>query len=185
MPDTVRTFIALPIAASPPLRKILRQLGGLGRTVKAIDPEQLHVTLNFLGETPWTSLPQVTSFLAQAASGHAACEGELIGLGGFPDSAHPRVVWSNLLPPEPLTSIAAALNDRLSGLGFPRDNRPFVPHVTLARVKGRCPAELSALLESSADVKFGGIPIDRLVLYQSELTPTGPRYTVLSEQDLA
>jgi 2'-5' RNA ligase len=185
MPDTLRAFIAVPIEASPSLRKLLRQLSEIGGPVKVVSPEQLHLTVKFLGDTPWTGVADVSRLLERVVGNFSAFEAGLRTVGAFPDLQRPRVVWTGLSPAEPLGAIAAMLNDQLGDVGFPRENRSFQPHVTLVRIKGRPPETLRSLLMASRDLDFGGIPIDRVVLYQSELGTGGPKYTGLSEYELS
>ena len=182
MSDVIRSFIAVPIEVSPSLRALIHQLGSLGRPLKAVDTGHLHLTVKFLGETPWTVLPEVTAVIEAEVRQLASFQAEITGLGAFPDARRARVVWCGLSPNGPLPELAARLNDRLGELGFPREQRTFQPHVTLARVKGRPPRGLASVLDQHEATTFGGQLIDRVVFYQSELTPTGPRYTILSEQ---
>jgi 2'-5' RNA ligase len=184
MSETVRTFIAIPIEASPSLRKVMRQLAGCGKGVRVVDPEHLHVTLKFLGDTPWTSIAQVGAILDEVVSQYEPAESQLQSLGAFPDGSRPRIVWTGMTATEPLGEIARLLNDRLGEFGFPREQRGFVPHVTLARIKSEPPAVLQELLSQYATTSFGGFLIDHVILYQSELGRGGPKYIPLSEHDL-
>jgi 2'-5' RNA ligase len=184
MPDTVRAFVAVPLEASPSLRKVLRRLGEMGRALKTVSPEQLHLTVKFLGDAPWTDIPKISQIVAAVAAEQEAFASAIRSLGAFPAADRARVVWTGLTPAGALPGIAGALNERLGDLGYPREQRAFVPHITLARVRSHPPVELRAFLEASGDLDFGGVQIDRVVLYQSELGPAGPRHTPLSEHDL-
>jgi 2'-5' RNA ligase len=184
MPETIRTFIAVPIEASPSIRKVLRQLAGYGKGVRALDPDHLHVTLKFLGDTPWTSIAEIGALLDDVVRSFEPAESQLQSLGAFPDESRPRIIWTGMSTAGPLTEIASQLNERLGHIGFPREQRAFVPHVTLARIKTRPPDQLQELLLEHASTNFGGFLIDHVILYQSELGRGGPKYTPLSEHDL-
>ena len=181
---TVRTFVAVPIEASPSLKRMVRTLDQLGPGMKTADLDSLHVTLMFLGETFWTQLPEISAIIEETVSGYASCEARIIGLGAFPDAQRPRIVWAGLTPAETITDVARQLNDQLGDLGFPRENRDYTPHVTLARAKSRPPRELGTLIESSSQTDFGGITIDQAILYQSAPGPRGPVYTPISRHNL-
>jgi RNA 2',3'-cyclic 3'-phosphodiesterase len=185
MPDTVRTFVAIPLVPAPSLRALIRRLDELNGPVKGVSPDQLHITLKFLGDTPWKQTAEIGQVVSQVAAIQPAFDAHVRGVGAFPGLDRPRVVWTGIEPAEPLTILAGLLNDLIGELGFPVEERAFQPHVTLARVKGRPPGELREELSACADQDFGGLHIDRLTYYQSELGPSGPKYTILSEHPLA
>ncbi|MCA8997460.1 MAG: RNA 2',3'-cyclic phosphodiesterase [Planctomycetaceae bacterium] len=181
MPETARTFIAVPIPATPGLRKLHQQLKEFDAPVRTVDLDGLHLTLRFLGETPWKTIPMIGEILGSVLRRYRQFSASLTGLGAFPDVRRPRVVWVGVKPREPLTEIANQLTNELRDLGFPGDRLKFVPHVTLARIKGRPPRELPSFLQEHESKDFGEFLIDRVVHYQSELTKRGPVYTVLTQ----
>jgi RNA 2',3'-cyclic 3'-phosphodiesterase len=180
MSRRIRAFIAVKIEATPPLRKVLAELGTLGRAVRPVGADGLHVTLKFLGDTDLNLIPDVARTVEAVTSGVAAFEVRFVGLGAFPRRDRPSVVWAALQHAEPLCAMADQLDLRLSGLGFAAENRRFVSHLTLARVKARPPAELDEIIERHAATDFGMAAIDAVELLQSELTPAGPIYTTLA-----
>ena len=125
MPDTARLFIAVKIAPSRPLRKILTRLGMLGRVVKPIGADNLHLTLKFLGETDLPLVPQISDCVAAAAATHASFSLQLEGLGAFPHVRRPSVIWVGLQGAEPMVEIAGALEQLLKPLGFEQERRLF------------------------------------------------------------
>jgi RNA 2',3'-cyclic 3'-phosphodiesterase len=184
MPDSIRTFIAIKIPSLEPLRRVLKELAGMGRALKTVDPDNLHVTLKFLGQTDMNLVPEVRALMEQAARSSASCELTITGLGVFPHAQRPNVVWAGLQGSDTLASLAADLEAGLEPQGFPRENRPFVPHLTLARVKARPPESLRDLLSRHAKSPFGTVAIDHLEFIRSEPGPDGSQYTILATTPL-
>jgi 2'-5' RNA ligase len=184
MPDSIRTFIAIKIPRLDPLRRVLKELAGMGRALKTVDPDNLHVTLKFLGETDVDLIREVRALMERAAQSRTSCDVSVTELGVFPQAERPSVVWAGLRGADVLASLAAELEAGLEPYGFPRENRPFVPHLTLARVKARPPESLHDLLTRHAKTAFGQAKIDHVEFIRSELGPDGSRYTVLAETPL-
>ena len=184
MSEAIRTFIAVNIAVPSELRALLRQFGEMGRAVKAVDSETMHITLKFLGETPADVLADVGRVVESLAGEFEAFELELKGIGAFPHWSRPQVVWAGVDPAEPLLELARRLETELEPLGFPKERRAFHPHLTLARIKARPPAELKDIAEAHETTSFGRQWIDTVIWYQSELQKTGPIYTPLATVNL-
>lgn len=179
MSQTIRTFIAAPIILPDPLRSILRRLREMGRAVKAVDPENPHITVKFLGDTSPEHVSEVTERFEAVLGGVDAFEIELAGIGAFPHWKRPMVTWAGAIDAEPLTEIANRLENELEPLGFPKERRAYHPHLTLARIKAKPPPELHEIAQAHETTSFGQQKIDRLVLFQSELQKTGAVYTLL------
>lgn len=129
-----------------------------------------------------TGLAALTSALTRAVTGLAAFDAEVRGLGAFPAPTHPRVVWAGIADGAPaLVDVAGRVEVALAALGFPPDERPFSPHVTLGRVRqpGRAPA-LAGALAAGAGRAFGRTRVGRVSLMRSDLSPRGARYTELA-----
>jgi 2'-5' RNA ligase len=184
MPDSIRTFIAIKIPGLDPLHRVLKELAGMGSALKAVDPDNLHVTLKFLGRTDVNLVPVVRALMERAAQSSTSCELSITGLGMFPHAERPNVVWAGLQGADTLASLAAEFEACLEPHGFPRENRPFVPHLTLARVKARPPASLRDLLSRHSKTAFGQAKIDQVELIRSEPGPEGSQYTVLATAPL-
>lgn len=185
MPEFIRTFVAIPVMPTRALENISTSLAELGWPIRGCHIRQLHVTLAFLGDTPFEQVPEISSVLDQVVRAHNVLSLELTGLGVFPNPSRPRVIWSGLSPKEGITELANEVSSAIADLGFPRDERSFQPHLTLAYVKGRPPGELQTLMLEHAQSMFGGVTVEHVHFYQSELTNSGPRYTILSEHALA
>jgi len=184
MSDSIRCFIAVKIPRLDPLRRVLKELAGMGRALKAVDPDNLHVTLKFLGNTEVDLVPHVRSLMESAAEAREPCVLTVSGLGVFPHAERPNVVWAGLDGAETLAALADDLETGLERYGFARENRSFVPHLTLARVKAKPPESLRDLLARHAKTSFGTAAIDHVELIRSEPGPEGSRYTVLASSPL-
>ena len=185
MSDSVRCFIAIKLPGFDTLRRVLKELSAMGRALKTVDPQHLHVTLKFLGQTDLKLVPEVQSLLKRAAQARGPCVLTVTGIGVFPHAERPNVVWAGLDGAQTLVDLAADLESGLEPLGFARENRPFAPHLTLARVKFRPPESLRELLSRHAKTQFGTATIDHVELIRSEPGPDGSRYTVLAATPLA
>lgn len=156
------------------------------RGVAWVAPDNLHLTLKFLGGVDADRLGDVLAALAPAAAGVAPFDAVVRGLGAFPTAPRPRVIWAAVVEgAEALAALAARVDGALAALGFPRATRPFAPHVTLGRVRvpRREPA-LAAALAAGAARDFGRVRLARVSLMRSELSPRGSRYTELGSAPL-
>ena len=186
----VRTFLAVDLGK--PLRERLvalqQALGRAGVEVKWVEPDNLHLTLLFLGEVGMEALPAVCAAAAKGAGRQPAFTLGLQGAGCFPNPRRPRVLWAGVGPGTPeVCALHDALEEELLETGgYRREERPFAPHVTLGRVKSDRPADrLAAALLKQADWQGGQTAVPEVHVMGSELTPQGPRYTVLSRAPLA
>jgi 2'-5' RNA ligase len=185
-----RTFIALDLseAARAALRGELRRLAQALPDVRFVDPASLHLTLAFLGELDDETLAAVIALAGEVARHAAPFELALAGLGVFGPPAAPRVIWAGVGgETRPLLALQRRLAAALEAEGFPHEQRPFAPHLTLARLKRPLDAaarqRLDKLLASSASTSASRTPrwrVADLRVMRSELAATGARYTALS-----
>ncbi|MGC8873306.1 MAG: RNA 2',3'-cyclic phosphodiesterase [Chloroflexia bacterium] len=186
MTERIRTFLAVEIPASVQqgLARVQEQLKHVRPPVRWVAPHQIHLTLNFLGEIPAQKLPAVQEAARQAAGEAAPFELEAIGLGTFPNLRRPRVVWVGLGGElEALHRLQARLSEELAARGFPPEERPFSPHLTLGRVRPQArPEEARALGQAIAGIpspSLGRWRVEEIRVMRSDLRPEGPLYTVL------
>jgi 2'-5' RNA ligase len=183
----VRTFIAVDF---PPV--ILGKIEAIvdyfkkkvpDHALKWVDTDNLHLTIKFIGEIDPGKLEQVKSILTRCLEYQNAFEIEVAGLGMYPNQRAPRVIWLGITGGDPLGRIHATLDRHLSELGIKPEGRAFTPHLTIARIrKGTDRKTAQAIGETLAQFKvdsLGTVTIDRVHLYQSVLTPSGPIYTNL------
>jgi RNA 2',3'-cyclic 3'-phosphodiesterase len=176
----IRLFTAIELPE--PIKKALIEAAAqLGRrlpegVVRWVKPAQLHLTLRFLGDTAVSQLPTLQDQLGQLAYQHPTFRLRLNGVGAFPTRQKPRVVWAGLAGDlAVLQGVQADLEDRLVGLGWSKEQRPFNPHITLGRVKDAGQVREIAWAVDLAALEFW---VTAVQLVQSELRPSGPVYTV-------
>lgn len=185
----VRTFIAIDPGKAIRDRIIALQetLGRAGSEVKWVEPENLHVTLLFLGEVEMTTVPKVCGAVADATSQHAAFPMTVETAGCFPNLRRPRILWVGVGDGiQEVTALHDTLEGPLLELGcYRREERQYTPHITLGRVKSDRPTDkLATALARQADWKGGETTVREVLVMASELTPQGPIYTVLSRVKL-
>lgn len=185
MSDSIRTFVAVKFPMPPALRPVVRSLATMNWPVAPVSPDNLHVTLKFLGDTPAESCDAIQTQIAQSVIGQPPIVLRVEGLGAFPHVDRPSVIWVGLNDAQPLISIAQRLETALEPLGFARESRPFHPHLTLARIKGRPPRELFELLRQHATTNFGTVEISSVEFIRSDREHEGARYTTLAAYQLA
>jgi len=183
--ERIRCFVSVDVEDASVLASIARvqqTLLSIGGGLKLVERENLHLTLRFLGELPKGLVDEISQRLNRVE--FEAFEIELKGLGAFPSSSRPRVVWIGVeRGAEELEELAREVNKALSGLGIPPPDKEFCPHLTIARVKSRsAAAAVSRILAEHGDLSFGKILVDNFRLKKSVLTPRGPIYSTLMEK---
>lgn len=170
-------FVGVKARTSPALAAVLTRLGGMGRAVRPVRDDQLHVTLKFLGDVEGALVPAIAERMTGIAATAAAFDWALRGAGAFPTVARPSVVWAGADAADRFASLAKGIESACEPLGFPREKRPFRPHVTLARIKFRPPPALGEWLRETAERDFGEQRAEEVVLFRSELSAGGSVYT--------
>jgi 2'-5' RNA ligase len=180
----VRAFIAIPLSATlvQAAQRLCRELAGHFPQVRWVRPQAMHLTLRFFAAIPEESLEKIGEVMLSVGRLHSPFQLPVAGIGAFPSSARPRVIWLGIPEGQILINLHAALAQKLAECGFPDDERSFSPHLTL----GRCREAISGaggILAQFRDVSCGNLEVDRLILYESRLEPAGavhlPRKTVL------
>jgi 2'-5' RNA ligase len=184
MSDSIRTFVAVNVDPLPELLTVLKSLAAMRWPIVAVPPDKLHVTLKFLGETSLRMCAAIPHQIVQAVSGRPPIRLRVARLGAFPTVARPSVVWAGLVDAEPLAEIAERLEGLLEPLGFTRESRPFHPHLTLARIKGRPPRDLFDVLRHHAETCFGSMEVRSVEFIRSDRQRGGARYSTLASCEL-
>jgi RNA 2',3'-cyclic 3'-phosphodiesterase len=182
---SIRVFIAVEIGEEvrENLARLQSHLKYMSREARWVDPKLMHLTLVFLGEIPEDAVAGVTSAMDKIVAPVPAFSCDVAGLGFFGSPRSPRVIWvgmkGNL---QPLMKIQTELTGSMKQLGFIVEERPFSPHLTLARLKfPKNTEKLMAEIEKKKDDSLGSIQVDRIVLIQSNLSSKDNRYTILHE----
>jgi len=188
-PEEIRSFIAieLPPKAKQGLAKLRTALEkNEQKFVKWVDPAGIHLTLKFLGNIPFKQVAEISKAIEDAASGVLTFSLEISGIGVFPNPKQPRVFWVGIGGElDKLSVLQQNIDSTLASLGFAREERPFMPHLTLARVRqGTSLEERRTFGEFVTSTTFEDsyhIEVEALNLMKSQLTPAGAIYTRLSE----
>jgi len=190
MKSRIRTFVAVQISAETRRRagNLIERLRAAGADVKWVAPENLHLTLKFLGDVDAQEIPDVCRAIQTALADRAPFEFEVRGAGAFPKPDRPRTVWLGVTEGQ---DDLIAMNDRLekplAKLGFRRENRAFTPHLTIGRVRGGGPnvAALAELIGKNADFDARRTEVSEAVVFASHLDRSGPTYEPLARAQLA
>ncbi|MCK5171820.1 MAG: RNA 2',3'-cyclic phosphodiesterase [Planctomycetes bacterium] len=185
----MRCFIAIDIndrirTEIKRLMRDLRRATALDRPdVKWADPDLIHLTLKFLGEIRDREVVDVCRVLSEVVSGHKGFSIEIERVGSFGQTV--RVVWVGVRENDALESLQSELDTRLFEIGFAGDRKGFKGHLTLCRVKNAAAGvKMGKHLGDCSDVSLGPLAVDSVCIYKSELTSTGPIYTVVSRVSL-
>jgi 2'-5' RNA ligase len=174
-PRAIRAFVALPVGdrirarIAETVDSLRAGIGG----IRWVDDAGAHLTLRFLG---WASLERLRALAAPLGRAAAACpagEAGFAGLGTFPERGSPRVLWLGVTLRHELETLQEACEAAAVGAGFEPETRPFRAHVTLGRWRER------ARRPRLPEIDLGAALLDRLVLFRSELKPSGAVYTPL------
>ncbi|HMD17012.1 MAG TPA: RNA 2',3'-cyclic phosphodiesterase [Terriglobales bacterium] len=191
----MRIFIGIDL--DPGVRgRISRFLEGVQEfapEARWMHPESLHITLKFIGEQSPEQVEAISERLRRVEGG--AFEIRVGGYGFFPTAKAPRVFWIGIQAGSQLAELAEHIDMATAELGIPREDRPFTPHLTLARAgagrrsgspkrqKSDGPNAIYAVFEkrlaAMGELEFGAMTAHEFILYQSQLSPGGSKYTKL------
>ena len=191
----MRLFIALDIddAIRERLSRFVEGVRNFAPDARWMKPESLHVTLKFIGEQPDAAVEMIKEALATISA--VTTEIKFRGYGFFPTAKSARVFWIGMEAASPLAALAAAIDEKMSALGIPKEDRVFSPHLTLARAAGgsgssrrqRADRSIHAFqhlqekLSALPAPEFGTMTPREFFLYQSQLSPKGSKYTKLAK----
>lgn len=182
--ERIRSFISIDINDQFLLTKIVRvqeSLSGLGAHIKFVEPENIHMTLKFLGEISIVLIEKVKEVLGQIDFEPFIMRIE--GLGAFPNIRRPRVIWLGVSEgASRIVEIQRFLEDRLVRLGFRRERGEFIPHITIGRVRGGNYERLRKRIVELRDLTIGDFLVNSVRLKKSTLTSKGPIYETLYEK---
>ncbi|MGA7685575.1 MAG: RNA 2',3'-cyclic phosphodiesterase [Terriglobales bacterium] len=177
------------------LARFLEGVSGFAPEARWVRPESLHITLKFIGEQKQEQVEAITQRLRLVESD--PFEVHISGYGFFPTAKSPRVFWIGIQAGPQLAQLASDIDAAVAQLGIPREERRFSPHLTLARAGGRsgrssgdpkwragdAPNSIFAVLQkrlaAMGEPEFGRMAADKFILYQSQLSPAGSKYTKL------
>jgi 2'-5' RNA ligase len=187
--EQIRAFVAIELSEN--LRRELGRIQGSLKSkgvadhVRWVKPEGIHLTLKFLGNVPASTITEIVHAVTQGSEGVKPFTISFSGLGCFPSSSRPNVIW---VGPEDdtgtLARLQTAIEDSLSVLGYPKEKRSYTPHLTLGRVaRDLAASERRRLGDMIAEQNVGSLgemQVSDVCLIKSELSPSGARYTRLA-----
>lgn len=184
MSERIRSFIAFDMENEQVLNRLAavqKLLVETGADLKPVEPQNIHITLRFLGDISPDMVDKVYDAIKNVKFSPFMIK--LCGLGVFPSLNYPRVVWAGMtIGADQLKNIYGQLEPQIRGLGFAADDHGFSPHLTIARVRSAAAKQrLAELVTKKADYEFGMINAQCLRLKRSVLSPKGPTYSTLKE----
>jgi 2'-5' RNA ligase len=173
----MRLFIAIKVPQFQKLNDVYNEIKLSGADVKLVETDNIHITLIFIGEVPDNKVDLVKEAVSLLQFNKFKIT--MKGMGAFPSITKPRVVWVGISEGFPqLREIRSFLLKELRSRGIrPEDEKEFVPHITLGRVKGPSNLfNLANVINQHYNDYFGDFIVDKVILYKSTLTPKGPIY---------
>ncbi|MBN1537839.1 MAG: RNA 2',3'-cyclic phosphodiesterase [Anaerolineales bacterium] len=187
MKSVIRSFIAIALSSEiqAKLTKISTELQTQLKDIpiRWVPVENIHLTLKFLGDVSTANLEMLKTTLQAEVAGHNPFEISVGELGAFPNIRRPRVIWVNVQAPAELSAVQHGIETSMARLGYPLEERPFHPHLTLSRVaRAASPQDLQNIFSVFSKYKVGFLGATRVLtinLYKSDLHPGGASYTCL------
>ncbi len=188
MSQTIRSFIAfeLPEAVISLLGKVQQELKSLRLKVRWVRPENIHLTLKFLGNINPGDIENIGGAMSDAAGDCAPFTLTVGGIGFFPGIKRPRIIWVGLGGEiQVLLNLQRNLEDRLATVGFPKEKRSFKAHLTIGRIRQAVnPSKIGQAIQEYSDSGNQKFTADRVILFKSDLKPSGAEYLQLKQVGL-
>jgi 2'-5' RNA ligase len=184
----IRSFLAIELPRT--IRKKIEEVQGDLRSTHAdvrwVNPEKIHLTLKFFGNIEDSRIDPIFKSIEEPIRNTLPFSLKVRGVGAFPHLKNPRVIWMGLVDGrEVLIAFQKQIETQLEKIGIQPEDRPFHPHLTLGRMKSsRGKVELAGRMEKHKEEEFGDFQVERVVLFKSDLRPTGPIHTPLRDMKL-
>ena len=185
--DKLRLFIAIELPSNiiDGLRNVQEELKDKSNKSSWAKPENIHLTLKFLGDTETGKIDSMVNILEGIAGRSFSFEISVKGVGTFPAAGNPRVIWVGIEENKDMLQLYNNIEEGLAALGFEKERRDFKPHLTLGRIKFlNDRAGLKRRLEKVAGLNLGRFAVAGFALFKSTLTPEGAIHTRLKEYTL-
>ncbi len=177
-----RLFAAIKVKASDELLDLYQQLQSDLRheRIRWVNPDKLHLTLQFFGETHEELIPQMVHLMNEVAIDTKPFNIALENTGIFGSSYRPRVIWLGIEPKESITHLSKGLHSTMESIGFKRDRQNYVPHLTVGRMnKLNHKKVFNETIGKFRDKHYQIVAADHMLLYESILLPKGPVYEII------
>ncbi len=184
----MRSFIAIeiPDTLKSAMAELQQEFKKYGADVRWVKPENIHLTLKFLGSIDKGEVDKITEIMKEICSRYTAFGLEMTGVGVFPGTRSPRVLWVSINSSRILTEIQREIDEGIANLGFKQEKRKFTAHLTLGRFRSAAGKEdlMKAVKLHEKDI-FGSVNVESISLMRSDLNPAGARYSKIAEFPLA
>ncbi len=181
----LRSFLAIELPATilKRIEEVQKDLKSSRADVRWVSPENIHLTLKFFGTIEESIIESIIKSIEELVQNTPPFFLKIQGMGAFPNLKNPRVIWMGFQEgKEIIVAIQKQLERELGKIGFPPEDRPFHTHLTLGRMRSnRGKDELVRGMERYREEEFGNFQVEKVVLFKSDLKPTGPIYTALRE----
>jgi len=188
MSKTIRTFIAIEIPKTviSKIRELQGVIKAYGFKIRWVRAENIHLTLKFLGDIEEIKINEIAEAVSKTAEKHSPISLKAKGIGVFPGIKRPHVLWVGLSGQlEALIKLQQTLDENLIALGFSSEERPFKGHLTMGRIKDRIDVKkLGDALMAFRRFESETFTTGQIILYKSELTPSGAIYTKLASASI-
>ncbi|MEJ2167406.1 MAG: RNA 2',3'-cyclic phosphodiesterase [Desulfobacterales bacterium] len=188
MSETIRSFIAieLPEAVVSLLARVQQDLKSLRLKAGWVRPQNIHLTLKFLGNIKTDDIEKIGGAMKEAAQNRGPFTLTAGGIGFFPGVKRPRIIWVGVGgQTSELFALQRDLEDRLAAVDFPKEKRSFKGHLTLGRFRdGPAPDVIRRVFEEYSNFGKEEFKVHRIVLFRSDLKPSGAVYSQLLQAEL-
>lgn len=171
----MRLFIAIELPDD--VKGVLSRLRADITGARWVPVSQLHLTLSFLGDVDDASVKLLTSGLKQIRA--PGFDLVFAGVGCFPNQRNPRVLWVGIRPEPFLSDLAAQVRSVVFACNIATEDRPFSPHITLARIRQPIRQPISPFIDLYQKLELPAFPVHEFILFTSRLTPQGAIHTPL------
>lgn len=183
--ELFRGFIAVEVPVTDPMLLLQEAIRQTDAKVKLVEPENIHITLKFLGDTPITKINAIESIMKHTVLSVKQHSITLAGIGVFPSRKYIKVIWIGIQGSNYLSEMATSLNQQCVNLGFKKEKKAFSAHLTIGRVKSsQGKDQIISILDNYGSTIFAKIPVTHIHLKKSTLTPEGPIYETISSISL-
>ena len=178
--EKIRSFIAIDIKYNENINSLIKEIKKSGIIVKLVEPENIHITLKFLGDISQNKILDIEKIIKISIEDIKPFKFNLEGVGVFPNHNYIKIIWIGIKNSEILEEISKILNDKITKIIPDKKHQKFIPHITIGRVKSAKNKEkLLELVDKYKNYKFADVTVDSIKLKKSELTSKGPIYSDL------
>jgi 2'-5' RNA ligase len=176
--EKLRSFIAIDINYNENINRFIKEIKKSGAIIKLVEPENIHITLKFLGEIYQTKIPDIENIMKSSIVGIKPFQFNLEGVGVFPNQKYIKIIWIGIKNSEILENISKIIDEKITNIIPDKKHQKFIPHITIGRVKSAKNKEnILEIVDKYKNYKFADITVDSIKLKKSELTSKGPIYS--------